>query len=677
MDQFVTNDIAVHDSSSLDTLWRFDWRVPALLLKRWAMLLVVLFISVALGGLVVVKLLSLHSVRRWRAEVKLFHQIRSESVPSFYKQIDTKVIAEIIGNSTQVRKAGERLQLSGEQMAIQGGLIGVELDRNRPSIITVRAYYNSPEMAAALANAVAEEGLNAYIELQNGTLQGMLMERRQRRLRMQDSLYELEKSLANFSLPGSFLQPDKEMERLGEEISLLMRQLANDEAEVSRLGMICEETAKTMTGVEKEVRLLSRVMGSSDAELSHLRGRLVTMQQQYTENNPQIRIIQDEIEGRQRLFDEIARKPRGIDEEVFTINTVYTHLEERLLQAQIERVALMKRIEVEKARLGELHKVAKRQQDLSAGYQEVQRKMMSITQSITQLDGTINDMELLLNSAVPDLSILDTPAVMRAPFMNTGRSLVLSLTGAGSVVFLLIVLLVGHEVIFGTLKSPRDFYYVGNIDELGMLPESSGVSSYVLDAALHKVFIQMRMRLGDGRRIFLCQMSPNPMIDQLRASWNMNFGTNGLQVFWLKCLPLSARGTREENTERGGERIPDEGMVAIEKFGNHGCFYCENPLVLTPAEWELLNADLTELEKQYGVVVVEREMPNLSAGTLSEQFCRMVDYTVVLASFDVEKKMSLRRLLSDERLSDFPVGGVLTGVKKKYWRVFRGEKTDR
>jgi hypothetical protein len=114
-------------------------------------------------------------------------------------------------------------------------------------------------------------------------------------------------------------------------------------------------------------------------------------------------------------------------------------------------------------------------------------------------------------------------------------------------------------------------------------------------------------------------------------------------------------------------------MVAIEKFGNHGYFYCENPLVLTPAEWELLNADLTELEKQYGVVVIEREMPKMSAGVLSEQFCRMVDYTVVLATFGVEKKMSLRRLLSDERLSGIPVGGILTGVKKKYWRAFMGE----
>lgn len=672
MDQFVTNDIAVNDSPNLDTLWRFDWRVPVLLLKRWSLLFLALFIAIALGSMVVVRQLGLYSIRRWRAEVKLFHQIRSESVPSFYKQIDTKVIAEIIGNSTQLRKAGERLQLSGEQMAAHGGLVEIELTRNRPSIITVWAYYNSPEMAAALANAVAEEGLNAYIELQNGTLQGMLMERRQRRMRMQDSLYELEKSLANYSLPGSFLQPDKEMDRLNEEISILARQLAADEAEMVRLGMICEETAKTMTGVDKEVKLLSRIMGSSDAELDRLRGRLVTMQQQYTENNPQIRVIQDEIEGRQRLLNEIASKPRGIDEEVFTINTVYTHLEERLLQAQIDRVALTKRIDVEKVRLDELRKVAKRQQDLSAGYQEALRRMTSITQSISQLDGTINDMELLLNSAVPDLSILDTPSVQRTLFMNTGKVWMLSLAGAGSVVFSLMFLLVVHELIFGTLKSPRDFYYVGDIDELGMLPESSDVSSYVLDAALHKVFIQMRMRFGEGRRIFLCQMSPNPMIDQLRASWNVNFGTCGLQVFWLKCLPLSAREKRKEETEGG--RLPDEGPVAIEKFGNHGYFYCENPLVLTPAEWELLNADLAELEKQYGVVVIERETPKLSARTLSEQFCRMVDYTVVLASFGVEKKMSLRRLLSDERLSGFPVGGVLTGVKKKYWRIFRGEK---
>ncbi|HQL08336.1 MAG TPA: hypothetical protein PLE35_01965, partial [Lentisphaeria bacterium] len=326
-----------------------------------------------------------------------------------------------------------------------------------------------------------------------------------------------------------------------------------------------------------------------------------------------------------------------------------------------------------KARLDELRKVVKLQQDMSAGYQEVQRKMMSITQSITQLDGTINDMELLLNSAVPDLSILDTASVPRAPSINTKKTMVLSLAGASFMLFFLMAMLIAHEVILGTIKSPRDFHYVSDMDELGMLPVDSEVGAYVLDAALHNVFIQMRQRFGEGRRIFLCQMSPNPMINQLRASWNMNFGTNGLQVFWLKCLSMSAREEQKERTGQGKERIPDEGMVAIEKFGNHGYFYCENPLVLTPAEWELLNADLTELEKQYGVVVIEREMPKMSAGVLSEQFCRMVDYTVVLATFGVEKKMSLRRLLSDERLSGIPVGGILTGVKKKYWRAFMGE----
>ena len=673
MDQFVTNEIAVQGSPSLDFFWRFDWRVVALLLKRWSLVLLAVFIAIALTSHVAMQRRSLHSMRRWQAEVKLFHQIRSERVPSFYKQIDTKVIAEIIGNSTQLRKAAERMQLSGDQAAALGGLIEVELVKNRPSVITVRASYSDAKVAAALANAVAEEGLNAYIELQNGTLQGMLMERRQRRIRLQDSLYELEKSLANFSVPGSLLRPDKELDRLSNEITALMMQLAVDETEVVRLGVACEETVKAMAGIDKEVRMLSRIVGGSDTELSRLRGRLVTMQQQYTENNPQIRVLQDEIDGRQRLLEEAANKEKGLDEEVFTINTVYTTLEQRLLQAQIDRVALQKRIDVEKARLDELRKVVKLQQDMSAGYQEVQRKMMSITQSITQLDGTINDMELLLNSAVPDLSILDTAAAPRAPSINTKKTMVLSLAGASFMLFFLMAMLIAHEVILGTIKSPRDFHYVSDMDELGMLPVDSEVGAYVLDAALHNVFIQMRQRFGEGRRIFLCQMSPNPMINQLRASWNMNFGTNGLQVFWLKGLSMSAREEQKERTGQGKERIPDEGMVAIEKFGNHGYFYCENPLVLTPAEWELLNADLTELEKQYGVVVIEREMPKMSAGVLSEQFCRMVDYTVVLATFGVEKKMSLRRLLSDERLSGIPVGGILTGVKKKYWRAFMGE----
>lgn len=673
MDQFVTNEISVQGAPSFDLFWRCDWRVIFLLLKRWSLVLLAVLVVITAGTLTFLKRKSLHSMRRWQAEVKLFHQIRSERVPSFYKQIDTKVIAEIIGNGTQLRKVAERLQLPASEVAALGGLIEVELVKNRPSVITVRASYSDAKMSAALANAVADEGLNAYIELQNGTLQGMLMERRQRRIRLQDSLYELEKTLANFSVPGSLLRPDKEMDRLSTEITALMMQLAVDETEVVRLGVVIEETKTAMAGVDKEVKMLSRIYGNDDTEIARLQGRLVSMMQQYTENNPQVRVLRDEIEGKRKLFEESANKEKASDEIVYTINSVYTTLEQRLLQAQIDRIALTKRVEVQTSRLDGLRKVMTLQQDMAAGFQEVQRKMNSITTGITQLDGTINDMELLLNSAVPDLSILDTASAPRAPSVQTKKIVALA-GGAGFfTVILLMVMLIGHEVIFGTVKSSRDFHYVCDMDELGMLPEGSEVGPYVLDAALHNVFIQMRMRFGEGRRIFLCQMSPNPMINQLRASWNVNFGTNGLQVFWLKCLSITAREELHEKTGAGKDRAPDEGMVAIDKYGNHGYFYCENPLVLTPAEWELLNADLVELEKNFGVVVIERDMPKMAAGVLSEQFCRMVDYTVVLATFGIEKKFQLKRLLSDERLSGIPVGGIMTGVKKTYWRIFMGD----
>jgi uncharacterized protein involved in exopolysaccharide biosynthesis len=673
MDQFVTNEITVQDAPGLEAMWRFDWRVMALLLKRWLLVFLALFAVLGLTIFLGLRRWSMLSMNRWQAEVKLFHQLRSERVPSFYKQIDTKVIAEIIGNSVHLRKAAERLQLPDTQIATLGELIEVELLRSRPSMITVRASHNEARMAAALANAVAEEGLNAYIELQNGTLQGMLMERRQRRIRLQETLYELEKSLTNFSVPGSLLRPDREMARLDEAIVALLMQVAVDETEVLRLGVLCEETSKTMATLDKEVTMLSRVYGGRDSELSHLRGRLVTMMQQYTENNPQIRVLQDEIDGRQRLLEEAAKEERGLDEVVYTTNTVYTTLEQRLLQAQIDRIALQKRIEVQNARLEELRRVMKQQQELSAGYQETQRKIASTTQNITQLDATINDMELLLNSAVPDLSILDSASVPRLPSSNTLKAMLLSLLGAAFVVCALLLLLLLHELVFGRVKSPRDFRYLSDMDELGILPVPGEAGNYVLDAALHKIFIQLRAQVGDGRRILLCQMSPNSMAKPLRESWNMNFGINGLRVFWLKCLSLAAREQQSDTSGQTPQRLPEEGLVAIEKYGNRGFFHCENPLVLTPAEWELLNADLNELEKDYGVIVIEREMPSATANILSEQFCRMVDYTVVLAAFGVEKKMALRHLLYDERLGGMPVGGILTDVKKSYWRVFTGE----
>lgn len=657
----------VESEIGMNPFARYDWRVFLMRLKRrlWFFLLVIVAVAIAL--FFVLRTVQRKSMRCWESQARLFHQIRSDRVPSFYKQMDTKVIAEFASSAIHFQEVAKRLNLAPPEAAKLTSLVTVEVNRNKPNVIAIRANYNNPHLAAEIANSVADVVLAAYIEMQNSTLRGMLDERQQRRIRLQARLAELEAAKVLLTSPDSFLNPEDELNRLSNEIVETMGQIEAGRAEVIQLQAAIAEAERLMTTIPEEIQHSRRIRTTDTSAVDSMQATLDAMRLKYTEANPRVISLANELASVRKKMAETASDEIRPDEVVYVVNYVRIVLEESRNKAEVQMAGQIKINEVRTKRVAELQKLVPEHLKILGAYLENQRNIETVARTISQLDSTINDMELLLNSAVPDLSVLEYAAPALCPTSNPSK-LVMTSVGAGCLVaVMLLALFFGWDFAFGRLNSPKNFNLGGNVSFLGMLPARGVVGAREMEASLQRVFMLMRGHLGQGQRVFLAELSPNSMTPEVRANWNQNFGINGIQAFWLS---FSSAKERTKVPTRQRSKLDDE-LIAIEKCGNYGVFHCSNTLVLSQAELDLLSADIKTLEPHFSLFIVERDGKGKLNDPIFDQLCQMADYTVLLATFGRDKKSALAAIEDDARLSEHRIGCVLTHVQKKYWNILQ------
>ena len=161
-------------------VFRFSPRSLALYLsQKWHWILLVFLISV-----ISVWLLERYSIKNsdtaWTAEAKIVHKTRTSKLPSFYQQMTTPTVMEFIGSQSVRNRVSERFRYSSQYKfnpAVMRNIF-ISREKNRGDIITVQASANDGELAAALANEVAEEGINEYVNHQNSSIRTMIQDNR-------------------------------------------------------------------------------------------------------------------------------------------------------------------------------------------------------------------------------------------------------------------------------------------------------------------------------------------------------------------------------------------------------------------------------------------------------------------------------------------------------------------
>lgn len=645
---------------------KVDFRVLLFLFRARLLWFLLAFVIITLLSWGTVKLITRNSMNNWSGISKLFHQTRSDKVPSFYKQLDTKSIAELVGTQSTMRRAVTKFSGTDKASGDVLGPVTVEVMKDKNNIIQITANYNSPKKAAAIANAIAEAGVEEYVEFQNATLKTMLTERRRRRSQLLNELESMEQEISKYVSRKTSMTPDEELNHARKQLADELLILDNMKMKCSELTIKRDELKKNLGVVDREIRYMHKIHGGNTAELERMKKDLVRLEEKYTDKNPRVKFAREELAQRESMMKDKEQSP---DEIIYSANQVYLSLQETLLRTEIDLKATTKNLQDYESKIAERQKTTMNLVESLSAYNALSRKIASTKITIQQLEVSINDLDFLLNSSVPDLAVLELASPPKKP--NMSKVLILAFFLAFLLSGGIVAVYLGYDIFFGRIKSEKDFAFVTGWENLGEIPLSCAkVKPEEVQAEIMSSFNKLRTILNGKKKIFICELENAGSSNNTLAEWIEYFGVNGYRVFRLKVLP---QAMKEEfhvpNEKKTAEGSIDNDLICIEKFANKGFFYHTDRLFLAPAECDLLNVDLELLGSHYDLILLEFP-PLQSPQQIFVQLLDLSDYSIVFAEFNKISKPLLRHLnlkIGPDRIKK--IASVLVNVIPPYWRT--------
>jgi len=641
------------------SVFRFD--VRALLISvglRWRWILGVFLAMVVFTWV----FFTFHnSMDKWTAEAKVFHQTRSDRLPSFYKPVDTQTVQQFMGSWEVFQRVGERL--GKDVPSDYGKYVEISTGKSRENIITVAASASTPELAAHIANVVAEEGVAEYVKRQNNSVSSQLGDLRKRREDLSKEIVTFDHRMEELHSAGSGLPPNMELDKKRMEISEIIAGRNAAQMKLENVKVRISEGLSLMSQTPKEVEFETVMDNTTALTVEGKEGELQRLSYRYTADNPKIRMLVEEIDAMKEAQKQ--KREQTPTKVTYRKNDVYAQLEEQLATLSIDKIATESEIRQYDT------DITRRREEINAlmptyyKYLDLQRQQDSLRENSTKLSDRINDLEFLIGSAVPDVSVFE-PAKPSSASSSGGK---LFKVGAISLfaAFLCAMGIAASEIARMRMKASSEFALAFGIENLGELPLPSQVSGAVRESSLQMLCRNLNTLSGSHKCVAFLKFGGDAQfeadIDEI-----LKFNAlNGSKAFRLKLIPGSKSSMEDKTQPFEGDKVAPQ-LISILKVGDVGRFYYQNDYCLEIPERALLKFDLEILASNYDLITLEADCGN-NSDYLSSQMAPLSDYVAVVAVFNETQKMVLLRNVSQiQKVSDVKLGGLLLDVPKPFYK---------
>lgn len=646
-------------------LVRFDIRALLIwLLLKWKLISAVFFISL-LFFWGIMKYVSVYSDNAWTATAMVFHQTRSDRIPSFYKPVETETVMQFMNSGDAAAHALSRMQaLHPDFRSEMLSSVDVSLNKTRRNIISVSASANNPEIAAELANIAAEEGVKEYVNRQNDSVTGMIEERRVQKSEIEKQISALQEEKKSYISESAGLPPDAELAKQREDISALISKRSELEINRRELEAKIKAVMEAMKNTPTEV-VYEKIMdnttaigiGGKMAELERLRKR-------YTDENPKVRVLLDEIAELQKESDKPEdQTPTRV---VYRKNDIYANLEMTLSKLTLEAESVDASMGQYDAKIAKMRAGMEAALEKSEKYASLLKKETMLYDKVSKLSQSISDMEFLISVAVPDVSMFELAKVPQSSNMQKLRvkTMAMSILTTLALVFGL----GAYRVLKMRIMSAAEYRVTLGVDALGELPDESQYSEEYLKSAIQGVRRNIRSKSPSLKKAAFLKFDGDECVENDIGELLNICAINGQTSFRLKCLPLGEDGAEESPGTADSDEIA-QSLISVAKFSDSGVFRHQNRYFLDVAEFDLLKFDLDKLGEHYDIVTIESACDENSQH-LCSQLSRIAEYSVITSAFDKTPKITLLNNISRMKYDNpsAKIGGVLMNVRKPYFR---------
>ena len=650
----------------MHTVFRFDMRILALwLLTKWKWITLVFCISLILFW-AIIKYLGTYGNSAWTAEAKVFHQTRSEKVPSFYKPVETNTVMQFIASRDVAARVTKKLKNSIEKL--DGAMldnIQISTDKTKKNMIIVSASSNSPQNAALIANAVAEEGISEYVRRQNNSLQVMSEERKSQRDEIEREIAQLEADAEKFTSPVTGLPPDIELSKLREEISMLTSKRDEMVIRIQGIDARRKTTEMTLKETPKNVEFEITVDQTGKLGLEGKRAELTALRERYTDANPKVKVLAAEIallEKTQKKED--SQPPQKI---TYRKNSTYAELEYQLANIKIDELSSkVLREKYDYERKSKREKISELLEKNKA-FTLLNRRIKMLQDKSAKISDNINDIEFIIGSAVPDVYLFESAKTPSSSNIRKARIKVAAFSLFTTLVF--ITCMAAYKISRMKITSSKEYAIALGVEDLGEIPERKSVSSDEYEASIQKLRRNIVQAAKGGKRFAVFDFDKPPASDGgdvLAEILNLS-AINGKTSFRLKCLPLSQKPEKEFKASPD-DKIA-ESLISVVKMIDRGFFYFQNGYCLDVAECDLLKFDLGILAKNFDIITIEAVCGE-NSGLLASQLAREANFCLISAKFETTSKFELAENIEQVKAnSETKIGGFLTDSVKPYYKA--------
>ncbi len=637
----------------------------ALYLRRWPFVLV---IAVLVAGVLayLLRYHAVHAPNRYQAHTVLFYEPYGLKD---YRPMDIKQLVALFERRSLMRNVKEALKADEGERDLGPGPVKLEVPRNQRNLMVVRTYGITAPHAINLANTVAQRCLVEYRDFREQELTAEKATLGRTREQKQDQLNKVNDDLLRLTHELGVVTIEEELMRLQASIALQqasLEQVHNDAIVLEARKRDAERQLSGLDGnVSKTLMKHGAQLQAFETRLQGLNQRLAKALQSFTEDNPMVSALRQEIQDCRREYDKYLLQ-NGIkdynSEHMLLFDKITAEQKKIATELQglkLRGASMQKRLEEEMARRRKLL-------EMMPQFRQLEQRRQQLWDDIKDVDMRVAEKNTLISVTANEVKQIEPCREATENISFGAKKIVVAIVGGIIFGMSLGAVLTFLHLLFGNVNDRFELLSFENLTLLGKYPEDPKLirGPREEELAQNKVFHAMRHVMKEQGGILMVGAMPGAnCIPELEKALDRNFFLSGKKFAHVNMVAAEEFSQAETTSDELGSQL-----VSIQFSGVRGVLPLDSLTSFSPVELKMLQTDCQILLTKFDVVVFHSEMKFSSHNLFWEQIMEIADALVLYVGARRTSRIALRTLSLLQKRVLKPVMTIM-GVKRKWDQV--------
>ena len=434
---------------------KLDKRVLLITLSHKIIKIIIISFIATVAGYVLAKLVV---GDRWPAQATLIRHKKNLSsktnVPYLYTEMDFETVLQSIKTRKNLLTLIDSLHLDTTPERIYST---IKVTRGRRSnLINIRTTNRNRDTAVNIANTIAEIFIKSYTEIINSATNKVYQYYQNEIKSYESKVKSVIKELDKFQTERQILSLENEVQNKYDNLKTLELDMMNAQLHISEL----------------------------QSKIADITERIA-----YTEKNPKVMKLQDEINALEKRIEVEKKGERIPDSMTYGTNSIWQSMVLEKARYENEMVATKKKVKEYKNKIAIIKSQIQSLSPIEREYYDIANRKANLEEILNKVKARANEAKTAMDSNLSDFEILERAIAPKYPEAS-GRKIASIIIGFLTFLILLIYYML-KEVLDFTIKSKYDIEEVLQIKCLAEIPNSGDVPKPVFYSKMQVLYGQI------------------------------------------------------------------------------------------------------------------------------------------------------------------------------------------